>query len=64
VAFGKPPARCALHGGLWELLTQLAHLPSSGDLGARRGVPPAGELLTDLLGVRLHRTQLAALTTS
>jgi hypothetical protein len=59
VAFGKPPARSALHGGLWEL----AHLPSSGDL-ARRGVPPAGELLTDLLGVRLHRTQLAALTTS
>jgi hypothetical protein len=53
-AFGKPPAR----GTLGVIVRA-----SSGSLAAG-GTPPAGKVLAVLFGVRLRRTQLAALTTS
>jgi hypothetical protein len=58
---GLRETACTLHGhgGLWEL----AHLTSSGDLAAVFFFP-AGKLLTALLGERLRRSQLAALTPS
>jgi hypothetical protein len=44
----RGPSGNRLHGGLWEL----AHLAASGD-SAAGGSPPAGKLLTALLGERL-----------
>jgi hypothetical protein len=52
--FGKPPAR----GTLGVSTSDIQRLFGGG------GSPPAGELLTALLGMRLRRMQLAALTPS
>jgi hypothetical protein len=54
--FGKPPA---VRGTL-GVQKHIWHPAATW----RRGVPPAGKLLTALLGERLRRSQLAALTPS
>jgi hypothetical protein len=54
--FGKPPA---VRGTL-GVQKNIWHPAATW----RRGVPPAGKLLTALLGERLRRSQLAALTPS
>ena len=53
-AFGKPPAR----GTLGVSTSDIQRRFGGG------GCPPAGKLLTALLGERLRRSQLAALTPS
>jgi hypothetical protein len=55
-AFGKPPARGALGVSTSGIQRRIGG-------GGVRG-PPAGKLLTALLGERLRRSQLAALATS